>query len=191
MKKINSNEKVEGYLVGLITGDGYIEKNTNRVVIATKNRDYRDSIYDLFKKLDFKPTHFFDKKGGEIWKISLHSEKFKNLLINKYGLFSGKKTFIMKKPLVSKIQMKSFIAGLYDAEGWFEINKGKYYRIRLKMMNKNIMSFVEKRLTQMEFPVTSHKKADNSYVVDLNKQPEVKRFFKTIPLLHPKWAIGL
>lgn len=95
----------------------------------------------------------------------------------------------MKEPLVSNIQVPAFIGGLYDAEGWFELDKGKYYRIRLKMKNKAIMSFVKTNLITMAFSSRSHKKADSSYVVDINKQPEVKKFIKEIPIFHPKWVI--
>ena len=180
-------KNIESYLAGLITGDGHIDTKTNKITITTKNSKFKDVIYVLLKKLKFKPTITFDVSGGKVWRVSLYSNKFKMKLINKYNLGKGNKTPQIKYPTPPKTNTIEFLSGLYDAEGWFEIDKNKYYRIRFKIKNKPIADFVRKELNRHNFRPTSHRKTEGSYVVDINKQKDVAKFMRTFVLLHPKW----
>ena len=139
--------------------------------------------------MNLKPYVTFDKSGGNVWRISVYSNEFKIKLIKKYNLLEGNKTFQMKNLTPPKESMIEFLSGLYDAEGWFEIDKNKYYRIRFKIKNKSVADLVRKELKKLNFRPTNHKKSEGSYVVDINKQKDVIKFVKTFVLLHPKWLL--
>ena len=184
--KFNKDE-IEGYLVGLIVGDGHIEPKTNRIVIASNNEIFINKISSMFNKLKHQHSIFYDK-SATVWKLGINSKKLHDILTKKYNIPIGNKTFINFRPNLTEKQLTFFIAGIFDAEGWGEIDKGKYFKVRIKMKNKEIISFVREILENKGFQPKGHVKADSSYVVEVNKQTNVKRFFKTINLLHPKWT---
>ena len=184
----NSNEEIEGYLVGLIIGDGHIEPKTNRTVIASNNRDFVSTISSFLDKLDYKYSVFNDK-SATVWKISINSEKLHRDLTDKYGIPAGNKTFADFKPVLSEIQLNCFVAGIFDAEGWSEKDKSKYLKVRVKMKNHAITSYIRKILEDKGFQPKGHRKTEGSFVVEVNKQPNVRKFFDTFNLLHPKWLL--
>ena len=183
----SDKDEIEGYLVGLIVGDGHIESKTNRIVIASNNEIFTNKISSMFNKLKYQHSIFYDK-SATVWKIGINSNKLYEILTKKYNIPIGNKTFVNFRPNLNKKQLTFFIAGLFDAEGWGEIDKGKYFKVRIKMKNKEIISFVREILEKQGFQPKGHTKADKSYVVEVNKQPNVKRFFKKINVLHPKWT---
>ena len=184
----NSDEEIEGYLVGLVIGDGHIEPKTNRTVIASNNRTFVSSISSLLDKLDYKHSVFNDRSAA-VWKISISSKKLHEILTDSYGIPSGNKTFSDFRPILSENQLNCFVAGIFDAEGWPEIDKGKYLKVRVKMKNHAITSYIREILEAKGFQPKGHKKTEGSFVVEVNKQPNVSKFFDTFNLLHPKWLL--
>ncbi len=183
-----SNEEIEGYLVGLIIGDGHIEPKTNRTVVASNNKNFIEKICRLFDTLNYKYSIFHDK-SATVWKISINSKKFHNTLTQKYGIPSGNKTFADFKPILKENQQNCFIAGIFDAEGWPEKDKGKYLKVRVKMKNETVTSYIRKILYNEGFQPKGHRKSEGSFVVEVNKQPNVRKFYETFNLLHPKWLL--
>jgi len=187
MKNIfNSNEKMEGYLVGLIIGDGHIEPS-KRVVIASSNEIFMKKISELFSDMKYRYSIFHDK-SAMVWKISINSQELHKNLTEFYKIPTGNKTFTEFEPNLAENQLDSFIAGIFDAEGWYEKDKGKYLKIRIKMKNKSIISYIRKILSDKGYQPKGHSKADGSFVVEVNKQINVRKFLKTFNLLHPKWS---
>jgi len=180
-------DEIEGYLVGLIIGNRHIEPNTNRIVIVSNNGAFTNKISSMFNKLRYQHSIFYDK-SATVWKIGINSKKLHDTLTKKYNIPIGNKTFVDFRPNLTEKQLTFFIAGMFDAEGWGEIDKEKYFKVRIKMKNKEIISFLKEILENKGFQPKGHVKADRSYVLEVNKQPNVKRFFKTINLLHPKWT---
>lgn len=176
----------ESYIAGLIAGDGHLEPLTHRTIISTNNLSLLGKAKALLRSLGFSPSICFDKTGGKVWKISVYSEKFQQTLVEKYGLVTGNKTVTMKPPLISGSAEEPYIAGLYDAEGWYELLHQKYWRIRFKIKNLPVASWVNSRLVARGFHATLRPK-DRCWIVDVNRQPEVKRFLRLFPLRHSKW----
>jgi len=176
----------KAYLAGLIVGDGHIEVGTNRIVITTSNAAYKQLVCDALRNLGFSPRTVFDRIGGNTWKISVYSKSFKNNLERDYGIPSGDKT-LMDAPRVPDAEIVEFIAGLYDAEGWFELIHGKYFRIRFKVKSKALATFVFDKLCGFGFNAKMNEK-DACFSVDLNRQPEIACFLHLFCLYHPRWA---
>ena len=185
--KINSNEDIEGYLVGLIIGDGHIEPN-KRIVIASNNKKYIEKVSLLIDKIGYKHSLFYDK-SATVWKISINSEKLHKIFTKIYKIPTGNKTFQRFKPKLKNNQLCHFISGIFDAEGWVELDKGKYFRLRIKLKNPTIISYIKQILDSMEFETRSHKKSEGSIVVEINKQKNVKKFYNTFQLFHDKWLL--
>ena len=84
----NSNEEIEGYLVGLIIGDGHIEPNTNRTIIASNNEEFITKISNLFDMLEYKYSVFNDI-SATVLKISVNSAKLHKTLTHHKQLISS------------------------------------------------------------------------------------------------------
>ena len=184
----NSNEEIEGYLVGLIIGDGHIEPKTNRTVIASNDMEFATKISSLLNHLEYRNSVFYDK-SATVWKVAINSERLHKILTGKYGIPLGNKTFTAFEPRLVQSQLNGFIAGIFDAEGWSEKDKGKYLKARMKMKNESITSYIRKVLVEKGFQPKGHRKSEGSFVVEINKQSNVRKFFDTFNLLHSKWLL--
>ena len=182
---MKSNNQIEAYLVGLTVGDGHLESSSKRIVINSNREEYIRKIDNLFVELQISTSCFFDKAAKE-WKLATRSAILYDLFINKFGVLSGNKTISRMDLKIPQQDINQFLAGLYDAEGWFDLDKGKYLRIRLKINNQSVADFVFESLKKLGFETRRHRNK-NSFVVDINKQPYVRRFVREIPLLHPRW----
>ena len=176
-------EETLSYLAGLIIGDGHIERKKPRVVISTNSDEFKDIITDLLRQVGCNPFETFDKSGGNLWRISVVSKQFKHELESR-GLIEGNKTVADLD--VGNNLVPPLLAGLYDAEGWFELDKGRYYRLRMKMKNESIMRFVDQQLKELGIRHMLNRK-DRCFVADINSQKDVKGFLQKVNLLHPKW----
>ena len=183
MKK--AKNQILAYLVGLTVGDGHLESSSKRIVINSNREEYIRKINNLFVELQISTSCFFDKAAKE-WKLATRSAILYDLFINKFGVLAGNKTIARMNLSIPQQDISYFLAGLYDAEGWSDLDKGKYLRIRLKINNQSVSEFVFDSLRSLGYETSRHKNK-NSFVVDINKQAYVKRFVKEIPLLHPRW----
>ena len=138
--------------------------------------------------MGYKPSLFFDVAANE-WKIAIRSKRLYNLLKNKYKVEAGDKTLIMKQPKLESCQIIPFISGIFDAEGWYEFDKKKYLRLRLKMKNLGVVSYVREELLKQDIKVNFHKRKDNSFVLSIYRKEEVKKFLDKFILTHPKWSL--
>ena len=186
MTKNNNNEKL-AYLVGLTVGDGHVERSANsrRIVIFSSHEIFIRKIRQMLKELNYNASCFYDKAANE-WKLATRSKELYELLVNKYRVPVGNKTVANMDLNIPSHLISFFLAGLYDAEGWWDLDKGKYFRIRIKMNNESVIDFVFDALKSLGFHPKRHK-IKNSFVVDINKQEEVKKFFQRMKLVHSRW----
>ena len=183
MKK--SKNQILAYLVGLTVGDGHLESRSKRIVINSSREDYIRKVNDLFVELRIPASCFFDKAANE-WKLATRSAKLYDLFTNEFGVIAGNKTFARMNLKIPAETVSYFIAGLYDAEGWQDIDKKKYLRIRMKINNQSVAEFVFESFQKLGFEVKRHQ-SKKSFVVDINKREHVKRFLQEIPIIHPRW----
>src|SRR3989338_329393 len=132
------------YLAGLIAGDGHLENKTNKIVIFSSDKEFVDSLDEILKIVIAKRSVFYDRNAKE-WKVSFYSRELQDLLIKDYGLLKGSKSRAVEFPENAK-DVKSYISGLFDADGWFEKDKEIYLRIRLKMKSEKLVKSVSDNL---------------------------------------------
>ena len=174
------------YVAGYALGDGHLEPGNNRIILFSSNEVFAEKLCKILHKLDYRYSKFWDKGANE-WKIAIRSKKLREILTGRYGIPPGNKARAKIVLGVAEEEIESFLAGIFDAEGWLELDKNKYTRIRLKMMNEFVVSFVYTKLQSMHIEARSHKRTDGSFVVEVNKQRDIKSFREKIMLLHPKW----
>ena len=181
------NRNVETYLAGFIAGDGHLEPKTNRTVLGSGDQQYAELLGMLLESLGYHASRFYDV-GGQQWKVAVRSEKLQDVLTGNYGIPRGAKSKSLPAPSIPKEELVFFVSGVFDAEGWYEMDKGRYIRIRLKMTSEKMTSFLHDTLRNMRYDAKYHKRTDGSAVVEINRQAEVKKFLKQFMLLHPKWT---
>lgn len=122
-----------------------------------------------------------------MWKISWNSKEL-TAELESIGVRRGNKTTANMSITVRDNQMSKFVAGLYDAEGHFEVDerKGVYFKVRIKMKNASIMRLVYAHLGKNKYEPRRCEK-DGCFVVDINKQVQVARFLSSFMLFHEKW----
>jgi hypothetical protein len=180
---------VESYLAGVITGDGHLEKNSNRVVLFSNNAEFARILNSLLGSLGYRASAFYDKTSKE-FRIAIRSKRLHHLLSDKYNIKPGAKSVEMGEPKVDKGVLRWFLAGIFDAEGWHELDKKRYHRIRLKMKNKNIVSFIYKSLRELDISARYHQRRDGSFVVEVNRQKDLKKFLNLVAFFHPRWLLA-
>ena len=180
-------KNLEAYLAGFIAGDGHLEPETNRTVLGSGDPQYAELLSMLLELLDYRTSKFYDR-GGRQWKVAVRSEKLQGLLMGKYGIPKGAKAKSLPAPSIPKEEFVFFASGVFDAEGWYEVDKGRYIRLRLKMISEKMTSFIHDTLRNMRYDAKYHKRTDGSTVVEINRQAYVKKFLKHFMLLHPKWT---
>lgn len=171
------------YLAGLVAGDGHIEKG-GRIVVVSTEKPFLETIGSF---VPYKNSIFHDKRAG-VWKIAWNSKQFTRDM-ELIGLKRGDKTTVAMSLKLQDCQLPQFIAGVYDAEGHFELDKrsGTYFRIRIKMKNSSVMRLVYQFLKGNGYEPRKFNK-DDCIAVDINKQKHVARFASAFMLFHPKWG---
>ncbi len=157
------------YLAGLIAEDGHLENKTNRIVIFSNDKEFVDSLDKILKIVISKKSVFYDSNATE-WKISFYSKTLQDLLIRDYGLLKGSKSRTVEFPENAK-DVKSYISGLFDAEGWFEKDKGIYLRIRLKMNSERLVKSISDNLKSFSIESRFHKRKGGTFVKGLQCKP--------------------
>jgi intein/homing endonuclease len=186
--QLTKSEEKLAYLVGLTVGDGHVEKRSRRIVINSSQEEFIQNINKMLIELHYPTSCFFDKSANE-WKVATRSAKLYDLFVNKYGIIAGNKTVAKMDLKIPHHLTRYFLSGLFDAEGWKDLDKGKYLRIRLKMKNQSVVDFAFKSLQQLRIDARKHQNKENSHVLEINKQKEVKKFMDMMTLIHPRWLL--
>jgi intein/homing endonuclease len=184
--QLKKEEERLAYLVGLTVGDGHLERGSKRIVINSSQEKFIKTINNMLIEMRYPTSCFFDKGANE-WKVATRSAKLYNLFLSKYGVIAGNKTVANMDLKIPKQVIKYFLSGLFDAEGWWDLDKGKYLRMRLKMKNQSIVDFIFKSLRELGIEARRHQNKENSFVVEINKQKEVRKFLGMMTLIHPRW----
>jgi len=110
------NKSMWRYL-GYVIGDGTVSKERRGIIVTDKNRKRIDFYRDLLVSLGYKPT-VTHKEGSASFCLNLYSVPLVRFLRSKGFTTRGNKKRV--PPLIfraSKEEIKSFLAGFYDAEG--------------------------------------------------------------------------
>jgi len=138
----------EGYLIGLLLGDGTIKKN--KVILSSWGEGEGAKAVRMLA-LNYSETfpHRSDFKGwmevknrGE-YRLSLGY--FKKLAVE-LGLKPGKKTITQEMEKASSGFCKGLLKGLFDADGSVQGSRSKGFSVRLAQSDVNILKAVQRML---------------------------------------------
>ena len=163
------------WLIGLTQGDGSIERS--RITITTASHEFAERIREVLKRTGIKVRIHHDYSKG-CYKVRIFDrEIIRTLERKKYTLDFLENT--------EKKERLSYVAGIFDAEGWIERYR-KNLRIRMKMRKKEVVETVAKILEENGIKVVTFEK-DNCFLLQIENDSEIEKFLFLVPLQHPKW----
>src|SRR5215471_18479859 len=70
-----TKEALEPYFAGLVASDGHIESDSNRVVVASANPEFVDTVIEpVVEELGYNHSLFWDE-GASVYKIAISNEQ--------------------------------------------------------------------------------------------------------------------
>jgi len=146
-------------LVGYILGDGSLSERRHGVIIAEKNKKFVDFYEKIITKtIDYLPKIAKASKHNG-WLLNIYNVKFLRQL-RSLGI-TQKTTERRVPPLIFKTtlkEIKSFIAGFYDAEGnegdirLFSSSKEMLKDFQMLFLRLGIQSYIYERLRNVRLP---------------------------------------
>jgi flagellar protein FlaI len=199
------NDKDLSYETGVHIGDGTMgiykrSGNYQFFIFGNKldEKQYFSKIIIplLFKLYGIRPN--LQKFENTIF-VSIYSKplvKFKSEMI---GLPLGSKSKMKSLPKIFTREcnlLKYLIAGIFDTDGSFKINRDLYPRISLRLKNRNTVDEISK-LLQDKFGIKSTVYNEKYFdtrtgnlifrrTLDINGIENIKLFLQQIPLRNPK-----
>ncbi len=150
----------EGYLIGLLLGDGTMKRDKAVISVWTKNRG---SVSVMKKALACAATmpHRSDFKGftsvkqGTEYRLSLiHIRRIAEAL----GLTAGHKTITPELEQCSSAFYRGFLRGIFDADGSVQGTQKKGVSIRLSQSDLQLLEAVQRMLLRLGIVSTIYPK---------------------------------
>lgn len=199
IKKLYRSPKIEWqptlskdlfYILGVLEGDGYIEKNTPyKIALGATDKPFIEEFYLHLTKIGLVPSKksvyieypkyrfgsFLGKKP--LFRLRVYSKAFTTWYFNtvSYEWIEGFKT--------NKEYMFYFIKGVYESDGCF---LRKDWRIRIACTNKELLEILKKILEYYNYNPTlspdGYIRGRNKpyYQFNLNRKKEVISFLNEI-----------
>ena len=182
------NNKTElAYLVALILGDGTVTKYYIR--ISDGKIENMRFVEKIFNKLDIK-THL-KQENERKFILEINSKKFIDYLKKNYGVVRGKKRRItIPKSIKSFKEIRAFMQGWFDAEGYLEKwkhpkTKIAYSRIRFGCKNKNVVLWLKTELEKLGIYVSKIWYNSKTYRFQIGQRKSVDSFLNLIGFRYP------
>lgn len=150
----------EGYLLGLLVGDGTLDNEKAFLSVYTKEPASNDTgIHDgsdsvMVQAMSYAETFphradftgWFSVKGRNEFRLKLRSLKS---LAESMGMFPGNKTVTSQIERASYDGYRGFLRGLFDAAGTVTGNQDKGVSVRLAQSNLELLSAVQRMLLRL------------------------------------------
>lgn len=142
------------WLLGVMCGDGCLEKYRKchyRISLSTINKNFGKTFVEKINKI-FQLNEKFNSKiftnnNSRYYKVQIEGKHLYNFF-KKFGTFGCFEWKVPEQILNSDIKIKqSFLRGYYDSEGYFNICRKVYKRIRVVSVNKNGLRGISELLT--------------------------------------------
>src|SRR3989344_6983144 len=128
-------------LAGVIAGDGYLHKFTNRIIIKGSIDDYYYINYlmpSFIKNFNIKPI-LYKQKNKNSYFLQIENKNVFSFFVKELGMKRGAKhlkVLIPMKIMLNNAFSKSFVRGLFDTDGGLKFSKQNkkfnyYPRIRI------------------------------------------------------------
>ncbi len=160
------------WLLGFITGDGCIGKYKNKNYETCRIRIY-DNVKETLEKINAHLERKFGKKYAIQKDRNIFYIDIKTPKVTSYYLKLKKKVF------KNKISALSFIAGLFDAEGYV----GKKPSLQLSTVKKSLMEKIAYLLNSLGIKarIREKKRKDGKdYVIHIEEYSAILRFYELI-----------
>jgi stage V sporulation protein R len=153
-----------GRFLGLLIGDGHMPSNSRHVGFTSGERERADEFAGILSELfGINPTV---EEQGSRWRVCAHSKHLRELLIDEFGLPTGKaaakKTIpepILRSP---KPVVAEFLRGLLDADGYAG-DQG----VILSTKSENLSKTVQMLLTNFGILSRRREQSDGCYHVHI------------------------
>jgi len=187
------------YFLGLFIGDGFTNKYQGYYLVQftgdkKEEQFYKSVVSDYCKDLFNLIPKIKDDKYANAIRVNIYSKNLFELITQRFNISAGAKsrTILIPREIIdSKPEIiKSFLRGLYDAEGCVFFDKrGKYLkpypRIELHMCNLAFLKQVSIILTKFGIHNVVGTSKGNLRVTIWGFE-EVKKFAKEIGFMNPK-----
>lgn len=144
------------YSIGAMTGDGSVKKYLRQDAQGKLHTAYNASICGMDKECldrvcyevdslfdkDFRPIPYVGSKGVQMYRSGFGSR----VTYDFFNYFIGDKLYLADEVFrSSKKAQRSFIAGLFDTDGWITYSKG-YYRLGYASRHRTFVEDVARLL---------------------------------------------
>jgi site-specific recombinase XerD/intein/homing endonuclease len=144
-------------LVGYVLGDGTISERRHGIIISDKDKRFNDFYKDLIAKITGRQPKIIQK--GNSWLLAVYNMQFLRQLRD---LGVTQKAPNRRAPSIifssTEEEIKSFIAGFYDAEGnsgsvrLFSSSKELLKDFQMLFLRLNIQGYIYERLRNVRLP---------------------------------------
>ena len=130
-------DNVLSWILGFILTDGYLHKSGS-IQFHMAMRDGIE-LYEKFKqKIGFNGSYYIRKKTKSI--LFSFSKKLLGKQIIQVLPENGPKTFSVRLPYLPSLLVSHLLRGIFDGDGYFSIEKGKYNKyVRVGVCGNNIL----------------------------------------------------
>ena len=189
--KFNSNPEIEAYLVGVISGDGYLHKNF--VQIDGDSREWLEIINQFFWELFAKRGKVVNKKNSNGVRLYLSSRKISKHFNKEWNIPFGNKSKTITPPtdmLQEYEKARAYLIGWFDSEchveNWRKPNTDKtYLRIQFKTKSEPIRDFLAKILDESKITTSCYRDCENSYRIQIGSRQSIDAFKNNFFFVHP------
>lgn len=143
----------QGYLLGLLKGDGYMQKHTSCLTLYDSKqpgdvshldmKDIIDKIYNKEFGKNINWTLVSSKQGLQMSSVDI------NRLANKFGMFHKNKNVSNEIEMASKEFYIGFIRGFFDCDGSVQGSTKKGISVRLSQSSLNCLQKVQRMLLRL------------------------------------------
>lgn len=136
--------KEEAYILGVLCGDGYIVKKTNRIELQVKDKDFIEFFDKCFQKKFNRTGRIRKRKDNGLWAYSLYSKEIVKSLSIYNEKCKTKEWRVPKEVINGNDKIKGFyLRGLFDSEGHISNN---LHNIEFVSTNFNALKDLKKLL---------------------------------------------
>lgn len=168
------------YILGVVLGDGNCDYSCGhyRVRLKVVNKEFAKEFARNLNQLGLRANIYLEQQSPKalgtrpLWVAYAYSKRF-------YEWFSKLTYEHMRKILLNRENMKSFVKGFYESEGYCGSYK-TYLRLEFSNMRNELLSFMNELMLKLGYTPVLRATKERGFVLSMYKQAEIKKFLKEI-----------